>query len=91
MNWAAARAACFAKSTDGRVWRLPRLSELRMMYLNGAALVASGNGFNQIMGDYWSSSEAYDPNNWFIRFNDSTTATTPNTDHLRVRCIREII
>lgn len=83
-------------------WRLPRLSELAMIYLNHKSLIRV-NGFEPLSGQYWSADEYsanYPANNiapvpeaWYFNFVESGTLTghankTGNT--FKIRCVRQI-
>lgn len=83
-------------------WRLPRLSELALMYLNRSSL-QSEPGFEPFSGVYWSGSEYTDTQAeslnrasdvWALNFNGTTTATVfvhrPKQTLLKVRCVRQL-
>lgn len=88
-NWEDARKACWNKTTDNGGWRLPRVSELWMMYNNNTTL-ASVPGFNALGKDsyYWSSTEYNKDNSWDVgsKYTNATTKTYSNN----VRCVREL-
>lgn len=83
-------------------WRLPRLSELALIYLNKAALERM-RGFTPMKGVYWSGSEYLAGNSaadkkhseqaWAIDFNSSNPGNAINhskTDKLNIRCVRQM-
>lgn len=83
-------------------WRLPRLSELALMYLNRSTL-QSEFGFEPFSGVYWSGSEYTDTEAlslkraseaWALDFGGTTTETVlvhrPKWTSLRVRCVRQL-
>lgn len=89
-NWADARKACFDKNTDGGRWRLPRLSELKIMYLNKTALegLDDFNAFDASDG-YWSATE-YANVSWHVRFANGIIGTTGKLNSGGARCVREL-
>lgn len=83
-------------------WRLPRLSELALMYLNRFSL-QSEIGFEPFSGVYWSGCEYTDTeaeslnrasDAWALDFSGTTTATVfvhrPKWTLLKVRCVRQL-
>lgn len=73
-------------------WRLPRLSELYLLYLNRVT-IESSKGFTPLGGTgtitYWSASEKDETNAWTVNSTGTVTAS-PKTTTCHVRCVREI-
>lgn len=79
--------------THGAGWRLPRLSELQLIYLNRAALNASGKGFIALGTSRYSSATEYNSADaWYIDFGNTivSNASKASTVDGSVRCIKEI-
>ena len=95
MNWYNAWIACQNKVTDGGGWRVPRLSELKLIYNNMAALVAQP-GFAAIAGkSYWSGTwHSYGGGTgykWRFIMNSQEGAGADKGDGgMYVRCVREV-
>lgn len=83
-------------------WRLPRLSELALIYLNRQNL-ESMRGFTPFIGTYWSGSEYLVSNSdkdrkhseqaWGIDFgtaNPDNAANHAKTELLKIRCVRQV-
>ena len=83
-------------------WRLPRLSELALIYLNKANLERM-RGFTPMRGVYWSGSEylvgdsdadkKHSERAWTIDFNSSSPGNATNhlkTEKLNIRCVRQM-
>ena len=82
-------------------WRLPRLSELALIYLNKDKL-ENMRGFSPLSGTYWSGSEyqvstskedlKHSERAWAINFdaaNPNNAANHAKTETLRIRCVRQ--
>lgn len=83
-------------------WRLPRLSELALLYLNRGNLEAM-RGFAPLSGTYWSGSEylvsdskddrRHSERVWTINFDESNPGNAGNhaktTDRCKIRCVRQ--
>lgn len=83
-------------------WRLPRLSELALIYLNRQSL-ESMRGFAPFSGTYWSGSEYLVSNSdsdrkhseqaWGMNFeigNPGNAANHTKTELLKIRCVRQV-
>lgn len=83
-------------------WRLPRLSELALIYLNKETLEGM-RGFSPLSGTYWSGSEYLVSNSdvdkkhseqaWGINFgrgNPGNAANHAKTELLKIRCVRQV-
>lgn len=83
-------------------WRLPRLSELALIYLNKHKL-ENMRGFTTLSGTYWSGSEYLVSNSdadrkhseraWGINFdavNPSNATDYAKTEKLKIRCVRQV-
>ena len=83
-------------------WRLPRLSELALIYLNRQSL-ESMRGFSPFSGTYWSGSEYLVSNSdldrkhseqaWGMNFeagNPRNAANHAKTELLKIRCVRQV-
>lgn len=81
-------------------WRLPRLSELALIYGNKSSL-ESMRGFTRISDDvYWSGSEYLEGETeqnkkgsnsvWAINFSTGLAEHHPKTDKLKIRCVRSV-
>lgn len=83
-------------------WRLPRLSELALLYLNRQNLELM-RGFSPLSGTYWSGSEYLVSNSkvdrihseqaWGIDFdagNPGNAANHAKTEKLKIRCVRQV-
>lgn len=76
----------------GPAWRIPRLSELRLMYENREKLARWSVDFEPFgQNYYWSATEANAGAAWFVYFVDGETTYyyKPNGAS-RVRCISEV-
>ena len=94
---------CKSYQGDGyHDWRLPRLSELALLYLNRESL-GDTRGFSPLSGTYWSGSEYQKGTSdedrkksdqaWAINFdapNPGNAANHTKTETLRIRCVRQI-
>ena len=74
-------------------WRLPRLSELYLLYLNRVT-IESSKGFTPLGSDtgtitYWSASEKDAADAWTVNSDGAITASAKGSTH-SVRCVREI-
>mgnify|MGYP000777249161 FL=1 len=82
-------------------WRLPRLSELALIYLNKDKL-EDMRGFVPLSGTYWSGSEYLVSNSdldrkhsekaWGLDFgtgNPNNTANHAKSELLKIRCVRQ--
>lgn len=83
-------------------WRLPRLSELALLYLNRGNLEAM-RGFAPLSGTYWSGSEylvsssdadkKHSERVWTINFDAQNPGNAGNraktTDRCKIRCVRQ--
>ena len=82
-------------------WRLPRLSELALIYLNKDKL-ENMRGFSPLSGTYWSGSEyqvstskedlKHSERAWAINFdvaNPNNAANHAKTETLKIRCVRQ--
>ncbi len=83
-------------------WRLPRLSELALLYLNRGNLEAM-RGFAPLSGTYWSGSEylvsdskddrKHSERVWTINFDEPNPGNAGNhaktTDRCKIRCVRQ--
>lgn len=78
-------------------WRLPRASELALMYLNRHSLEKQ-RGFTAFSGTYWSGSEKGSPTDpvaaaaWTVNFDATPRLSWGNkvTGSYKVRCVRQI-
>lgn len=79
-------------------WRLPRLSELVLIYLNHESLI-SQRGFSPLQGTYWSGSEK-DINTapvaaeaWAVNFDipPFTLGGNKTTQQFKIRCVRRLV
>lgn len=78
-------------------WRLPRASELALMYLNRHSLEKQ-RGFTAFSGTYWSGSEKGNPTDpvaaaaWTVNFDGTPRLSWGNkaTGSYKVRCVRQI-
>ena len=74
-------------------WRLPRLSELYLLYLNRVT-IESSKGFTSLGGTgtitYWSASEESAGNAWTVNSSGAVTASAKESTTCYVRCVREI-
>lgn len=83
-------------------WRLPRLSELALIYLNKDKL-ENMRGFSPLSGTYWSGSEyqvstskedlKHSERAWAINFdaaNPNNAANHAKTEALKIRCVRQV-
>ncbi|MEG0647071.1 MAG: DUF1566 domain-containing protein [Bacteroides sp.] len=73
----------------GKKWRVPILKELQYMYTNKAAIKAMGG---EAMSEdfYWSATENYEFNSWYVHFTYNETRNRGKTSDLRVRCVRDL-
>lgn len=80
-------------------WRLPRLSELALIYLNEGSLDKL-RGFTPLSGTYWCGSEYLIPNPsemdqyksgwaWAVDFTTGYASGHLKTDKLKIRCVRQ--
>lgn len=86
-----AKKACWDYRGQGRSdWRLPRLSELYLIWLNRATINQS-KGFTSL-GEtdvaYWSASEGLDDKVYSVNA-EGTITLSQKTDRFMVRCVRE--
>ena len=79
-------------------WRLPRASELALMYLNRASLEKQ-RGFTAFSGTYWSGSEKGNPTDavaaeaWAVNFDAAPShflGANKTSDSYKVRCVRQV-
>lgn len=74
-------------------WRLPRLSELYLLWLNREAINDSKGftslGTHSASDIYWSATE-YDKDNVYYIKADGIVAYSPKATSYKVRCVREI-
>lgn len=78
-------------------WRLPRASELALMYLNRASLEKQ-RGFTAFSGTYWSGSEKGNPTDavaaeaWVVNFDAAPRFFGANktSGSYKVRCVRQV-
>lgn len=91
-TWMNARNACWMKTTDMGGWRLPRLSEVKMMYHNKAALerVQGFTKFATGSTAFWSSTEYGVGTSWSFYFSEGRAFTRGQPAEDRVRCVREV-
>lgn len=78
----------------GAGWRIPRLSELQLIFQNRDALIATGNGFAALVAvDYWSATEENGGFGWAVDSNGVTVSNDKEdtlAPYLYVRCVREV-
>lgn len=93
MNWETAYNACKNKTTDGGGWRLPRLSEGRLIKLNIASLTTIP-GFSDFVEDqyYWTGTESTASDKAFQYRNGRSFKEIDSSkdDACPVRCVREV-
>ena len=80
-------------------WRLPRASELALMYLNRASLEKQ-RGFTAFSGTYWSGSEKGNPTDavaaqaWAVDFNAASAyhfgGVNKTSSACKIRCVRQV-
>lgn len=78
-------------------WRLPRASELALMYLNRKSLEKQ-RGFTAFSGTYWSGSEKGNPTDpvaaeaWVVNFDNAPRFLGANkvSSNCKVRCVRQV-
>lgn len=78
-------------------WRLPRASELALMYLNRQSLEKQ-RGFTAFSGTYWSGSEkgaptlSVAPEAWIVNFDASPILSGGDkiSDSYKIRCVRQV-
>lgn len=93
VSWSDARDMCLNLATDGGGWRLPRYSELRMMYNNRTNLESSTNFAEFDMATtYVSGTESDLSNVWVVDFatGEGINNGGRNNSSFNVRCVREI-
>lgn len=103
-SWTVLRGATIdndiCRATNGSMWRLPRISELALIFMNRAAFEAQ-DGFQPMANTpYWSATEWDATMAWFVDFgfdglngsplNDGTNGQKTITTH-RVRCVKEFV
>lgn len=82
--------------THGEGWRIPRISEMKLIHLNRAALNASGDGFTPLPSSalyWWSTTQYASGYVWLVRHDNGDILKgqlSHSADHISVRCIREI-
>lgn len=78
--------------THGEGWRIPRVSELKLIWENKVILEAFGNGFAPLSGDSYVSSTEYDGDDvWHIGSGGNVNHSSKTDDATKsVRCIKEI-
>lgn len=78
------------KKRRGTKWRMPRLSELKMMTLNKTAL-QSTDSFEPFSPRYWSGTEYSKTDAWDVAFtNDDAANHTFKVFSYSVRCVKEL-
>ena len=90
-KWEDAWQICKDKLTDGGGWRLPRCSELKLIYNNLSSLNTEF-GFSPFAGDYWSGTEASADKVYSLNFDNGTVnqvAKDGGSRGIQVRCVRE--
>ena len=92
-TWDIAMNICKNKTTDGGGWRLPRLSEMRLIFNNLSAVnaaLAAGGG-TSIPNTYcWSATELSDAKAWRVDMRTLTRWSPGNkTTDSYIRCVRE--
>lgn len=90
-KWEDAWQICKDKLTDGGGWRLPRCSELKLIYNNLSSLNTE-YGFYPFAGDYWSGTEASADKVYSLNFDNGTVnqvAKDGGSRGIQVRCVRE--
>jgi hypothetical protein len=103
-NWEEAEAACAALTTDNRLWRLPNLKELQVLYeaIGGkggpvTALTAldtygygvSNNASAMQSHDYWSSTDL-SSGAYTFDFTDGARSSNGQSLTFYVRCVRSL-
>ena len=96
-SWLAAYNACKNSTADGGGWRLPRMSEMKLIANNLASLEARA-GFspfsraatNSYSGYYWCATESATDGAWRIKIESGEMMSLTKTDTKSVRCVREI-
>ncbi len=93
MTWSQAWQACKNKVTDGGGWRMPRLSELALLWNNRATLAAQ-NGFTAFSStQYWSGTDnVAGTSDWVLSLTGSSVSpagAAKTTASYGVRCVRE--
>lgn len=88
-KWQDAWQVCKDKLTDGGGWRLPRCSELKLIYNNLSSLNTE-YGFYPIAGAYWSGTEASADKVYSLNFDNGTSSQVAKSGvSFQVRCVRE--
>ncbi|MDD3038674.1 DUF1566 domain-containing protein [Bacteroides sp.] len=90
ISWKDAKVICDGKMSDGGGWRLPRVSELRLMYNNYQTL-NDIPGFERLgSSTYWSGTRYMDNYSWYFTANTAYSDYAQNTSQYKVRCVREV-
>jgi hypothetical protein len=105
-TWADAKTACADLTTDGRLWRLPNLKELQVLYeaIGGKGISTTeltaldiygygeSNGASAMLSDfsYWSSTESSSEIAYYFNFNYGIRGYNSKTTSLSVRCVRSL-
>lgn len=89
-NWAGAWASCKAKAPAGQ-WRLPRQTELMLMYLNKEELEKTP-GFSAFTTTYnWVGTEYSSIGSWYVDLSDGYSDNyAKEMPTYATRCIREV-
>lgn len=94
-TWQIAMQTCRNKTTDGGGWRLPRFSEMRLLFNNLAAVNAAltaGGGTKLLSSYYWSATEASATEIWTTdtrTLSNFKIVAKANND-ANIRCVREV-
>jgi hypothetical protein len=103
-DWANAKAACAALTTDNARWRLPNLRELQVLYeaIGGSGSSATSftnlgskgipNGAADMQSNsYWSSTEHSSDNAYYFNFSNGSRGNgTKASNYAYVRCVRSL-
>ena len=91
ITWLNAWAVCSNKTTDGGGWRLPRLSEVKLMY-NNRDLLNAQPLFEPLTGFQWSATETstWSDCAFAVDFSNGNAAVWGKHNHYySLRCVRE--
>lgn len=90
-DWSDSKDYCQNLILDGQSdWRLPTIKELQSIVNIKKSHPAIKEGFKNVAGSYWSSSDCVSNTSsaWFVVFHSGSTLSRAKTKKYYVRCVR---